>query len=453
MITWTRANKRQGLTLGIFVVLGTLLRLWFIFNIPTEQLYDFDTYYQLAVNVSTGQGYTLGGYPVAWQGMLYSTALGIVFKIVGSTSVLIPKMLNIVMSEMTVVLCFYIMKRIYDKPLAVWSVVTLITFMPQQVAYCNVVGTEIEASFLLILSLTLMLMPMKKHYKSLALGIMSALLSLSKPFFLAFPILIGVYLWLRYKNLKGALVQGLIVFGVMWLIILPWSVRNLQKYDRFIPVSYNSGFNLYINNNAQNVHGGWMDYHEIEKPEALAEAIESEVLSHGDSVKTSPNLEVMMKPYAKKWIVSHPVEFLKLGVIRTHATYFGGAWDVSAWTMNKWVYDEATSGVDVYTFQRNLNLIRAISDILLAFVSVFGGLFVFINIGRILKHLFHKTKRLSDTMLIPVLPLAFVSLVYFVYEGQPRYNFLVVSLLTICFGIGLEMVTSQMKHLSEEVMD
>jgi len=344
------------------------------------------------------------------------------------------------------------MKRIYDKPLAVWSVIALITFMPQQIAYCNVVGTEIEAAFLLILSLAIMLMPMRIRYKSLILGVMSALLSLSKPFFLAFPILVGVYLWLRHKDFKMAFFQGLIIFGVMWLIILPWRIRNIQKYDRFIPVSYNSGFNLYINNNAQNVHGGWMDYHAIEKPEALAEAIESEVLSHGNSVKTSPNLELMMKPYAKKWIVSNPIEFLKLGIIRTHATYFSGAWDLSAWTMNKWVYDEATATVDLYTFQRNLNLLRAISDILLAFVSVFGCLFVFINVWRILKHLFHKTKCLSDTMLIPVLPLSFVSLVYFVYEGQPRYNFLVISLLTLCFGIGLEMVASQMKHLSEEAI-
>ena len=248
MVTWMKNNKSQVITLGSFVVLGTLLRLWFVLNIPTDQLFDFDTYYQLAVNVSTGQGYTLGGYPVAWQGMLYSTALGLVFKIVGSTSVLIPKIINIIMSEMTVVLCFYIMKRIYDKPLAVWSVIALITFMPQQIAYCNVVGTEIEAAFLLILSLAIILMPMKIRYKSLILGVMSALLSLSKPFFLAFPILVGVYLWLRHKDFKMAFFQGLIIFGVMWLIILPWSIRNIQKYDRFIPVSYNSGFNLYINN-------------------------------------------------------------------------------------------------------------------------------------------------------------------------------------------------------------
>jgi len=120
--------------------------------------------------------------------------------------------------------------------------------------------------------------------------------------------------------------------------------------------------------------------------------------------------------------------------------------------MNKWVYDAGSTKIDQYTFQRNLNLLRAISDILLAFVSVFGCLFVFMNVWRIIKHLFHKTKCLSDAMLIPVLPLAFVSLVYFVYEGQPRYNFLVLSLLTLCFGIGLEMVASQMKALSEEAV-
>ncbi|MBS7525836.1 glycosyltransferase family 39 protein [Fusibacter paucivorans] len=450
MKAWIAENRRTSLALAILLVFSTLVRVWFITQIPTIQQFDFETYYQLAVNVATGQGYTLGGYPVAWQGMLYSTALGVVFKLLGTTDVMVAKILNIAMSEATILFVFILMRRLYNKPFAVWTAVGLMAFMPQQIAYCNVVGTEVVTAFVLSFTMMMMTTSLKPTVKYPILGLLSAVLSLLKPFYLAYPLVLAVYAWLTEKDLKAAIVKFAVVFCVMWLAIMPWSIRNYQKYHRFIPISYNSGFNLFINNNAQNVHGGWMDYHEIEMPAALAEAIDAEVDAHGASVKTSPNLEVMMKPYAKTWMVENPVEFLKLGVIRTQATYFSGAWDISAWTMNALTYDETDSAIDVYTYQRNLNLLRAVSDILLAFVSTFGCLFVFMNSWRILKSLFNQHTKLRPSMLLPVINLAFISVVYFVYEGQPRYNFITLFMLIICFAIGLEFLLAQMKKYSEE---
>jgi hypothetical protein len=450
MRAWIADNRRTSLALLVLLILSTWVRAWFIIHMPTVQLYDFETYYQLAVNVATGQGYTLGGYPVAWQGMLYSTALGVIFKLLGTTDVMVAKILNIFMSEATILFVFVLMRRLYNKPFAVWTAMLLMAFMPQQIAYCNVVGTEVVTAFVLSFTMVMMLLELKPVYKYPLLGVLSAILSLLKPFYLAYPLVLAVYAWLTKKDFKGAIVKFAVVFCVMWLAILPWSIRNYQKYHRFIPISYNSGFNLFINNNAQNVIGGWMDYHEIEMPESLTAAIDAEVEAHGASVKTSPNLEVMMKPYAKAWIMQNPLEFFKLGVIRTHATYFGGAWDISAWSMNALVYDEATSATDIYTFQRNLNLLRAVSDILLAFVSAFGCLFVFMNSWRVLKNLFNTRVKLLPAMLLPVINLAFISVVYFVYEGQPRYNFITLFMLIICFAIGLEMLLSQMQKYSEE---
>jgi lantibiotic modifying enzyme len=59
MKAWITENRRTSLALVILLVLSTLVRVWFITHIPTIQQYDFETYYQLAVNVATGQGYTL----------------------------------------------------------------------------------------------------------------------------------------------------------------------------------------------------------------------------------------------------------------------------------------------------------------------------------------------------------------------------------------------------------
>lgn len=243
--------------------------------------------------------------------------------------------------------------------------------------------------------------------------------------------------------------QFAIMFFTMWLVVMPWTIRNYQKFDRFIPVSYNSGYILYINNNDENVHGGWMDHTTISAPESLIEAMAAEVEDHGASIKTSPNLELLMKPYAVDWISSHPIEFLKLGVLRIDATYFSGSWDITANAMNDFKFDPETSSVDAFSFQRNINLLVAVSDIFMALISSFGAVFVFINIWRILKNLFNKRVRLESFMVVPVLNLAFFSLIYFIYEGQPRYNFVTLFLLTMCFAMGLEIIVSHMGKSAE----
>lgn len=445
----SKRMKHSTAILGIFIVIGTLLRTYFIVNIPTSQMYDFDTYYQLAVNIATGQGYTLGGYPVAWQGMFYSTFIGVLFKLFGSTSVMIPKVVNVLLSEGTLVFTYFIMKRIYNKPWAVWTSVVILTLMPHQIAYCNVVGTEIITAFLMSLTIWYSLTAVKSRYKWPVLGILSGILSLTKPFFLAYPIILAVQSWLTEKNLKKVLTELLVLEVTMWLVILPWSIRNYEKFDRLIPISYNSGFNLFINNNADNTHGGWMDYREINMPEDLKKAIESEIKAHGESVKTSPNLEVIMKPYASDWMRAHPIEFIKLGIIRTHYTYFSGSWDINAWTMNELTADKMPN-LSLAEYQRNMNLLRSVSDILLGALSGFGIVYVFMNIWRVLQSFFSRRRVLRPVVSIPFLNLAFLSAVYFVYEGQPRYNFITLFLLTMAFSIGFDMIREQIKNSNSD---
>ncbi len=451
--TYLKENLKPILILSLFLLVGLYLRIEFILKIPTKQLFDFETYQQLAVNIATGQGYTLGGYPVAWQGMLYSTGLGVIYKLLGSTSEMIPKVINVLLSEMTIVFVYMIMRRIYNKPWAIWISVFLMTFMPHQIMYCNVIGTEIITAFFLSAAIWLSVLDIKMIYKALGLGILCGFLSLSKPFFLAYPVILAISHYMMTHKWKQSLLYFALVYGVMMLVILPWSLRNLEKYNRWISVSYNSGFNLYINNNAQNVHGGWMDYHQIKKPEALEQAIEAEVQSHGASVKTAPNLEVLLKPYAVDYIRANPLEFLKLGVIRIHATYFDGAWDLDAWTMNEVSYDKLSEilpsfgDVDEFTYARFMNFFRALSDIILGVISGFGIIYVFMNIFRMIRALYKQNLNLESFVVIPAINLAFVSLVFFVYEGQPRYNFIVLFLLIMTFAIGFDIIRDKISEV------
>ena len=83
------------------------MRLCWVWYVPTEQLYDFSAYYEIAVNVFNGKGYTFQGYPIAFQGMSYSYLLGKVFALVGDSSELTAKYFNIFWSMVTLLAAWY----------------------------------------------------------------------------------------------------------------------------------------------------------------------------------------------------------------------------------------------------------------------------------------------------------------------------------------------------------
>jgi hypothetical protein len=55
----------------------------------------------------------------------------------------------------------------------------------------------------------------------------------------------------------ASLLRGVAVAGLAALIVLPWTVRNALVMDAFVPVSTNSGVNLWIGNNPD-AYGSWM---------------------------------------------------------------------------------------------------------------------------------------------------------------------------------------------------
>jgi len=267
------------------------------------------------------------------------------------------------------------------------------------------------------------------------LGVAVGIMSLTKPFFLVYPIILAMVEWLKNKDWKESVKLLLITTVVMMVVIAPWTIRNYKKFDRFIPVSYNSGFNLYINNNANNVHGGWQSFDDIYKTPELQEKIDKHLNNPLGSVKIASDIELDFKPEAQKWIKENPLEFLKLGLIRIHSTYFNGTWDIEYWAMNE--HRESLNEErpeDVKEIARHFNYMKSASDIVLYIISAFGLMFIILNLKSILSALFTKN-RVNELNSITFLNLSFISAVYFVYEGQPRYNFIVLFLLIIATSI------------------
>ena len=429
---------------ALIMLLGFLARAWWIRTIPTEQLYDFDAYYRIAVNIFEGKGFTYEGEPIAFQGMFYSWFLGLIFKLFGTASIALAKWMNIAYSMGMVLISWRIVLKLTQglKNSNNLALITMafVAFLPQHIAYCNTTGTEIMMGFLLALLIWVQLSDLKDNVKYPILGILTGLCALTKPFYMAFPIIIAVSEWMMSKDWKKTLLKGAVVWLIMAAVIAPWAMRNYKAYGRFIAISYNSGFNLYINNNANNIHGGWMSFDDIYKTPELQEKINMHLENGNKSVKLASDIELDFKPPAMEWIKENPIEFMKLGLIRIHSTYFNGSWDVDAWTMNQ-LRDKPTDKTQIEV-SRNFNGFRAINDITLGVVSGFSFIFILLGIPSVFMSIISFKKTLNPSVVLPFMNLAFPSIVFFVYEGQPRYNQSLLFIMIIVFVLSANQMMS-----------
>jgi hypothetical protein len=219
----------------------------------------------------------------------------------------------------------------------------------------------------------------------------------------------------------------------MIVVVSPWTLRNFNKYGSFIPISYNSGYVLYVNNNEANITGAWMPLKEVPASPHLKNQIEAELDKNQGNEKLAPHLDEVLKPAAKQWIKDNPGDFARLGLLRIKQTFFSGAWDIEAWTMNE-MAETADEEENPISFQRNLNTFYATADILVYLLCSAGILYLLLNIKPLLLGLFTR-RRLGAAILMPSLNTAFFLAIYFVFEGQARYNYPLLFLFVICLFI------------------
>lgn len=433
--------------IGIFYILcifliGLYLRIWYIQNVSTYLIFDFKAYQEIAVNIFLRCGHSLGGKPVAFQGMGYSTVLGYVYRFFKSADVIVAKKFNVFLSMLTLISIYFTLIKITKRKFVVYTTYTITALLPNYIAYTNVVGTEVFFTFLFAIIILLQVYDFDKRIKYPLLGLVVGALALTKPFFMAYPVVIAFIDWMRNKEMKKAGILFLTTFIIMLFMIAPWTYRNYKKFDRFIPISYNSGYVLYINNNAYNTTGAWMPLEDVKAPKEVKEEVAN--ILKKKNVKLAHEIEPIIKKQAKKWIINNPIEFFKLGCLRLEQTFFRGTWDIDAWTRNdhekiekaypKWDKEKQT----YYT--RNKNFSKVMKDMLIYILSSFGILYMFISSKAIIKALFNRKDKLKYEILIPAVNTAFFMAIYFVYEGQVRYNFPLLFVFAMSMSIMIDIV-------------
>lgn len=416
---------KKHIPLIIIFALALVARVYWVLAVGNVPVSDFANYQMLAENIARGYGHTMFGLPVAWQGSGYPYLLGFFYRIIGTTDVMAGKWLNVALSMGTLVFAWLIYSKIFTKGKFALVALGITAFLPQYVAYVNVIGTEVFFTFLLSAIIFVKLYFLPRLPAIFVLGVLIGLSALVRPFMLAYPVILGVFMLstTKPKQVKRSLLFTGIAFLLTFALVSPWTIRNFNHFGRFIPISYNSGYVLFINNNDFNVNGLWMNpsgatFPYTDRHEILMNALD------GRSIHQAHDLEPYFNIWARQWIAENPLEYLKLGVLRVYRTFFDGANDIPQWAANvTQIYAEGLTDVERARLQRNHNFLEASASIATYILSGTAFLFVFVRFKPYVVAFFSKYGKISLLTSIVYINLAFFIVIPFFFEGQARYAF------------------------------
>ena len=361
---------------------------------------------------------------------------------VNDCSVFSAKVFNVICSVCTLPFIYFIFDKVFKKKSVLWLCFIVFAFMPNNLIYTNVLGSEILSVLLfsIIICMNLYMTEKNKIWNFGVQGILVGLLSLVKPFFMAFPIVLIFIYFIKEKQIKKLCVTGVSLIVGFMIILVPSTIKNYNAFGKAFPISYNGGYTLYINNNSENVRGTWMNAFKVPATEEFKQKLADvgfiydvdHITEKTQNLRNAYSGDIF-KDEAVKWIISHPGEFFTLGCLRIVNVFFDGAADVLLWGF------EDFSNMTIQD-NRVFKVFLGFADTIMYVIS---ASFIFVLVLNI-KSIFLKKTDIS--VLLTVWSMLFFYAVYFVIEGQARYNFHTIFLMLICFGWLFEKVLPEQEN-------
>lgn len=398
------------------LVLAFVVRAVWMLNVNTMPVTDFAWYYDRAVGMATGAGYSVDGTPTAYWPVGYSAFLAAFFSVLKPT-VTLAKLLNLLLVLTSVGISFRLAHRLFCSNAVAIVASLLLSLHFSWIAYSGIVGSEpLFTALTLWGTWTLLTNPASKGAWTWG-GFAFGLATLVRPQAALIPLIV---LWCVAKyDGEASFKLSKAVWGVyvmLALVLVPWTVRNIEEMKAPVIVSTNMGDNLLIGNHPD-ATGSYMD------PTKCG----VNVRGLGEVERNSKTTKA-----ALDHIVSHPWRTIKLWPAKAWNT-FGRATDGPYWAFQKTKGQLTVPGAgdDKALFLASKSYASISHGILLS-------LFV-IGVPVLLR----SRQRLEGTMRVPALGIALVGYVLtvsFVFFGNPRFAFSVLPFMAMYAGALLVVV-------------
>lgn len=404
---------------GVGIVLSLL---WIVF-VNTQPYSDFKYYNDLAKQIANG-----GQWGDTYTSVGYSIVLGFIYKLLGS-NLMVAKLFNVMLTALSYILLYKILYKINIKEGRRKCIFIFFVLFPNNIIYNSILGTEIIFTTILLFITLVYYSDLK--YKYILIGVLTGINAMIKPFFIIFFLAIFIVEVITKNKFLSTIKNALIILVVSLVVVAPWCYRNTRLEGQLTFISNNNGIVMYINNNSQNNTGKWM-------PVAAIQNSIVNTKSYINANATEKNK--MLNTVAKKWIKSHPIEFIKLGFLRLYNTYLVN-YDVD--------YSFYGSGVSVTAQQ----LITSISCIVKSCIFIPGIIIILLLSIKVIYNLIRRKTMYSFNVYSIVL-FYMISCVYFATEGQSRYSFPTIFIMIYFFSYIVEIIYGRfkVKNLGKVVM-
>jgi 4-amino-4-deoxy-L-arabinose transferase-like glycosyltransferase len=276
--TLERSVARHLLILGGILLVGVVLRIVLLFwfqDLP-PRIVDEQSYNQVAVNlVNHGEFSSEPGIPTSLRPPLYPAILAGVYSVFGVENYQAVRILQVVVSLLTVVLVWRLGSLVFSPRVGLWAA-ALFCFYPSFIGLNYLLLTEVFFTFFLCAACTALVLSLKRQslgWLALA-GVCIGLGALTRSILWLFPPVLACFLLVAWRgSFKGRVLAAATVVATAVLTIAPWAVRNTRLQKTFLTVDCMGGRNFMMGNyqhtplyrswDAISIQGEKAWYHEI----------------------------------------------------------------------------------------------------------------------------------------------------------------------------------------------
>jgi hypothetical protein len=204
-------------------------------------------YDPIALSLMAGEGFAIDGKPVASSPPLYPLFLAAVYSVTGPSAVAARSALGLVDAAGCVILLL-IAWRLLDERTALVTGLAL-ALCPYLVYHVLTAGND--TLFLVFHDLFLLAWVASRQRPAASrwalVGAALALATLTRAVSLLLPLpVIGLTLLDHRRDLRRGLVYGAVFAACFAAVLAPWTVRNLVRFGRFVPVQTTGGYHLLL---------------------------------------------------------------------------------------------------------------------------------------------------------------------------------------------------------------
>lgn len=240
-------KKRKAISLSLFLIalLPRLIIGICSLEAPSHDAYGYD--HRAVALLSRGE-YSDNTTPTAFKEPFYSFFLAGIYSVFGHRY-LVVRIIQAVLGALVCVFVFFTGERLFSRKIGLVAGI-ISAANPSFILATEHLVTETLFTFILMLVViySIRLSEKPNKYIAIILGILLGIGSLTRSVLFPFGILLGslIFLFLRknYQFKKTAITVSLI-FICFFFTILPWTLRNWNRFHKIVPISTNVGINIY----------------------------------------------------------------------------------------------------------------------------------------------------------------------------------------------------------------